>query len=128
MRGERIASGSFVKSRYRTEAQILKRIESAQAFAQQKLAEAEAQESQAKWCWKQCYEAESKVPPDHQAAANLRYQGEEHRDLSVRAERAAKRILNQVLPRLGEKLSVFRTETLRFQEKEVRSNDHSIPV
>ena len=117
-----------MKARYWTEAQILKRIESAQAFAQKKLAEAESQESQAKSCWKQCYEAENATPPDLKAASNFKYQGEVHRDLSVRAERAAKRILNQVLPRLGEKLSIFRTDLLRFSEKELRPYDHSVEV
>jgi hypothetical protein len=115
-----------VKRQFSTEAQILKRIDSAKALAQRELAEAEFEESQAKALWREAHELETKG--DLSGAAIKRANGETHRGLSILAERSAKRVLNQLLPRLGRKLSIFRTDTLRFQEKEVKAWDHSIPV
>ena len=108
-----------MKRRWKTEGQILARIEQARHRRDTQQVEAWRLHQEAVKFWQL---ADSEQNEEHRRHGN---------DLERMSKLAAKSVSyynTSVLPKLGEKLSQFRTELLRFQEKELRPQDHSIPV
>ena len=108
-----------MKRHFRTEGQILARIDQARHRRDEQQVLAWNLHEQAVKFWQK---ADSEQNEEHRAHGNTLELA------SKAAARAVSRYNTSVLPKLGEKLSQFRTELLRFQEKELRPQDHSIPV
>jgi hypothetical protein len=126
------------KRRFTSEEEILKAIELCHVRAKANLVQADWHEDEAKRLFKLSHEKElewekkgGKRDPfrnEFQEVWQLQDKGKTELSLMEACRKRARNLIDKKAKRLGDKLSQFRTELLHFQEKELRPQDHSIPV
>ena len=111
--------------RYHTEGQIMSAIEAAKLRVLNYQADVERRKDEAARLFKFAHECECDGATMKEVW-DIQNQGKTELELAEKAQKNVDRITKSVIPRLGEKLSVFRTPTLRLGNSKLEA--HDIPV